>query len=73
MFSLYSERARQVIFLARLESGARGAEVIDFDDLIAALIVEDQNQIPDALGMKCPRLQCQSQCESSIDFWFQRG
>ena len=50
MFSLYSERARQVIFLARLVSGARGAEVIDLDDLIAALIVEDQNQIP-ALGM----------------------
>jgi hypothetical protein len=51
MFSLYSERARQVIFLVRLVSGARGAEVIDLDDLIAALIVEDQNQIPDALGM----------------------
>jgi Clp amino terminal domain, pathogenicity island component len=51
MFSLYSERARQVIFLARLVSGARGAELIDLDDLIAALIVEDQNQISDALGM----------------------
>jgi hypothetical protein len=41
----------QVIFLARLESGARGVEMIDVDDLLAALIVEDQNQIPDALGM----------------------
>jgi hypothetical protein len=44
MFDLYSERASQVIFLARLVSGARGAEMIDLDDLIAALIVEDQSQ-----------------------------
>jgi hypothetical protein len=47
MFELYSERARQVIFLARLESGARGAEMIDVDDLLAALIVEDQNKTPE--------------------------
>ena len=51
MFDLYSERARQVIFLARAESGARGAEMIDLDDLLAALIVEDQNKIHDALEM----------------------
>jgi hypothetical protein len=51
MFSLYSERARRVIFLARLESGARGAEMIDVDDLIAAWIVEDQNKIPEFLEM----------------------
>lgn len=49
VFDLYSERSLQVIFLARLESGARGAEVIDLDDLLAALIVEDQNKIPEAL------------------------
>jgi Clp amino terminal domain, pathogenicity island component len=49
MFELYSERARRIIFLARLESGARGAEMIDLDDLLAALIVEDQNKIPDVL------------------------
>jgi ATP-dependent Clp protease ATP-binding subunit ClpC len=51
MFELYSERARQVIFLARLESGARGAEMIDVDDLLAALIVEDQNKTPEFLEM----------------------
>jgi ClpA/ClpB-like protein len=49
MFDLYSERSLQVIFLARLESGARGAEIIDVDDLLAALIVEDQNKTPEFL------------------------
>ncbi len=52
MFDLYSERARQVIFLTRLESGARGAEMIGVDDLFAALIVEDQNKISDALSQR---------------------
>jgi hypothetical protein len=51
MFDLYSTRAKQLIFLARLESGARGAEMIELDDLLATLIVEDQNEIPDALEM----------------------
>jgi hypothetical protein len=50
MFDSYSIRARQVIFLARLESGARGAERIDLDDLLTGLIVEDQNLIPSALA-----------------------
>jgi hypothetical protein len=47
MFKSYSERARLVILIARLESGARGAEMIDDNDLVAALIVEDQNKITD--------------------------
>jgi hypothetical protein len=54
MFDLYSERARRVIFLTRLESGARGAERIDLDDLIAALIIEDQNRTSDSL-LQLPR------------------
>ena len=49
---MYSERARQVIFLTRLESGARGAEMIGVEDLFAALIVEDQNKISDALSQR---------------------
>src|SRR5262249_42218586 len=44
MFDSYSERGRRVIFLARLEAGARGAEMIDVDDLLTALIVEDQKK-----------------------------
>ena len=50
MFDSYSIRAKQVLFLARLESGARGAEMLDLDDLLAGLIIEDQNAIPSALA-----------------------
>jgi hypothetical protein len=50
MFESYSTRAVQVIFLARLEAGARGAELLDLDDLLAGLIIEDQNKIPAALA-----------------------
>ena len=42
MFDFYSERARQVLFVARAESGARGAEMLDVDDLLVSLILEDQ-------------------------------
>ena len=42
MFDFYSERARQILFLARVESGARGAEMLDVDDLLVSLIMEDQ-------------------------------
>jgi hypothetical protein len=49
MFDSYSIRAKQVIFLARLESGARGAEMLDLDDLLAGLIIEDQNAISSRL------------------------
>jgi hypothetical protein len=38
----YSERARQVVFLARWMAGKRGSSVIEMDDLIMALIKEDQ-------------------------------
>jgi ATP-dependent Clp protease ATP-binding subunit ClpA len=50
MFDEYSTRAKQVLFLARLESGARGAEMLDLDDLLTGLIIEDQNVIPSALS-----------------------
>ena len=50
MFDSYSIRAKQVLFLARLESGARGAEMLDLDDLLTGLIIEDQNTIPSTLA-----------------------
>lgn len=50
MFDEYSIRAKQVLFLARLESGARGAAMLDLDDLLTGLIIEDQNVIPSALA-----------------------
>ena len=51
MFEFYSERARQIIFVARVEAGARGAEMIDVDDLLASLIMEDQG-IPSQAMLK---------------------
>ena len=50
MFDSYSIRAKQVLFLTRLESGARGADMLDLDDLLAGLIIEDQNAIPSTLA-----------------------
>jgi hypothetical protein len=49
MFEDYSTRSKMVLFLTRLESGARGAEMLDLDDLFAGLIIEDQNATPSAL------------------------
>jgi len=43
MFEFYSERARQILFVARVESGARGADMIQVDDLLISLIMEDQS------------------------------
>jgi hypothetical protein len=50
MFEDYSTRSKLVLFLARLESGARGAKMLDLDDLFAGLIIEDQNAIPSAVA-----------------------
>jgi hypothetical protein len=44
VFEAYSYRARQVIFLARVEAGAQGPEMIDVGDLLTAIIVEDQGK-----------------------------
>jgi ATP-dependent Clp protease ATP-binding subunit ClpC len=49
MFDFYSERARQILFVARIESGARGAEMLDVDDLLVSLIMEDQGIRPQAM------------------------
>src|ERR1700694_3424922 len=50
MFDCYSTRSRLVLFLARLESGAAGSEMLDLDDLFTAFIIEDQNGIPSAVA-----------------------
>jgi hypothetical protein len=44
VFDSYWIRAKLILFLARLESGTRVAEMIDLDDLLAGLIIEDQNE-----------------------------
>ncbi len=42
MFQNYSRRAQNVVFLARKKAGERGAAAIDIEDLLVALIIEDQ-------------------------------
>ena len=42
MFEDYSQRSIKVIFIARLRAGKRGAGALELDDLLSALIVEDQ-------------------------------
>ncbi|HJU09583.1 MAG TPA: Clp protease N-terminal domain-containing protein [Candidatus Binataceae bacterium] len=50
MFERYSQRARQAIFLARVIAGSRGAHILELDDLIAALILEDQGKLTETLS-----------------------
>jgi hypothetical protein len=47
---VYSQRARQVLFLARREAGARGAEAIDLEDVLVALVTEEQGKFLEALS-----------------------
>ena len=51
MFDAFSIRSRQVVFLTRLKTGQRGADALDIGDLIAAIVVEDQNMIERFMGI----------------------
>jgi ATP-dependent Clp protease ATP-binding subunit ClpA len=42
MLDNFSERAKQIVFAARLKAGERGAKMIDTDDFLVGLILEDQ-------------------------------
>ena len=48
VFDKFSDRARQLIFLARLKAGQRGGKSIETEDLLAAFIIEDQGGFADA-------------------------
>jgi hypothetical protein len=50
MFEAYSKRGVHVMFVARLKAGERGAEMLDVDDLLTALIIEDQGMRREALA-----------------------
>jgi len=56
MFDRYSMRARQVIMLSRWMAGMRGAEAIDLDDLLEALIREDQGEAAAILLKRHPNV-----------------
>ena len=42
MFDNFSMRAKQVVLVARFKAGERGARTIEVDDLLVALVLEDQ-------------------------------
>ena len=50
MFANYSTRARQIVFLARLKAGQRGAPELEIEDLLAAFIIEDQGGLHEAVS-----------------------
>ena len=52
LFEQYSDRAKRVIFLTRRKAGQRGATVLDIGDLIEALVLEDQGQFAEAVGVR---------------------
>src|SRR5580704_2605089 len=42
MFDKFSSRSRIVVFVARFAAGERGSNAIDVEDLLMALVAEDQ-------------------------------
>lgn len=55
-FEAYSQRARQVIFIARHIAGRHGSSFIHVDHLLLALIYEDQGEVSNVL-LDAPELQ----------------
>ncbi len=52
MFETFSERARRIVFAARVKAGERGGAAIDTADLLAGLILEDQGMAEAAVLLK---------------------
>lgn len=48
--SIYSQRARDVLYLARLKACRRGSASIETEDFLAALVIEDQGLLPEAVA-----------------------
>ena len=46
----FSPRAGRVLGLARVRAGRRGAGVVDLNDLIAAIVLEDQGRLESEFG-----------------------
>jgi ATP-dependent Clp protease ATP-binding subunit ClpA len=56
MFDRYSMRARQVVMLSRWMAVKRGGEAIELDDLLEALIREDQGEAAAILSKRHPNV-----------------
>ena len=52
MFETFSERARRIVFAARLKAGERGGAAIETADLLVGLILEDQATVDAAASLK---------------------
>ena len=50
MFDEFSERSRQLVFLARLKAGQRGSKTIEIEDLLTAFVIEDQGGFVSAVS-----------------------
>jgi hypothetical protein len=50
MFDHYSIHAKQVVFVARMKAGRRGANALDVGDLVVAFVIEDQGRMADLMG-----------------------
>lgn len=50
MFEKFSERTRQVVFLARFKAGQRGATEIGIEDFLVSLVMEDQGKFEEAVS-----------------------
>jgi hypothetical protein len=42
MFDHFSDRSRRIVFFSRVLAGQRGAAAIEVQDLMEALVIEDQ-------------------------------
>ena len=51
MFDQYSFRAKRVVYLTRLKAGRRGAPALEPAHLVEALVLEDQGEFAEALGI----------------------
>ena len=52
VFEVFSMRARQIVFAARLKAGERGANLIDIEDFLLGLVLEDQGMLGESLFLK---------------------
>jgi Clp amino terminal domain, pathogenicity island component len=56
MVKNFSKRARLVLFAARVKAGERGANMLEMDDFLIALVLEDQglekSDVPKLLGVR---------------------
>lgn len=46
MFEPYSDRSRMIVFLTRRNAGRRGSACLEAGHLLAAIVLEDQGELP---------------------------